>query len=222
MEKLELYRRISAESDQQHALNLSSSMQIIFKFLILRELINLQALNKRSYRRYVPQTMPERLHLDDLFDVSVLERIRCGTRILLFGAEAKQLMAMSLATNYSQKVMECNFDYGMTYFSLFKTEGYGVKMARINAHRIIIMAQNHAALLDFRRLQKIELLADCPLRSDSAAYTNIVYMLEPSTGKQCIYRTNVHKKRLVILRYDIEEDEWSQVAESEPLKKNAN
>ena len=118
--------------------------------------------------------------------------------------------------------MECNFEYGMTYFSLFKTEGYGVKMARINSYRIIIMAQNHVALLDFRRLHKMELLADCPLRSDSAAYTNIVHMLEPSTGKQCIYRTNVHKKRLVILRYDIEENEWSQVAESEPLKKNAN
>ena len=45
--------------------------------------------------------MPKSLYLSDLFDVSALERIRCGTRILLFGAEAKQLMAISLATNYS-------------------------------------------------------------------------------------------------------------------------
>ena len=76
-------------------------MQVIFEFLTLPEVITLQQLNKRCYRRIVPHAMQRSLFVRDHFDVSVLERLKCGNRILLFGMVPKKLYACSLASNYS-------------------------------------------------------------------------------------------------------------------------
>ena len=83
--------------------------------------------------------MPIQIKVLDHFDTSVIDRLRCGTRILLFGHEAKKVQICSLLTNYSHKSLDCNFVGGQqSLFSLFQTEGYGSKTARIGLSQLYI------------------------------------------------------------------------------------
>ena len=83
------------------------------------------------------------------------------------------------------------------------------------------MAQNHVAMLDLRKRMKIELLPGTALRSDSAAYTNLVHVIEPASKKSCVYRVNKIKTKLYLLRFAIDAEVWEQVADVN-LAKNAN
>lgn len=67
----------------------------------------------------------------------------------------------------------------------------------------------------------MELLKECPLVSDSA-YTNIVYVAEEQQQtrkvdrkivKNYIYRVGKVKQNLVLVRYDIDKDEWERLGE---------
>ena len=61
----------------------------------------------------------------------------------------------------------------------------------------------------------MELLNDCPLLAD-AGYTNIIFTDDPSGRKPkgFVYRISKLKTKLVLVRYDVEEDEWEQLAET--------
>ena len=147
--------------------------------------------------------MPLTLNVAAHYDHTVLERLECNLRILLFGKNPRELLACTLGSNYNAKVVECNFDEGQTLFSLFKSEAYGTKSARISDNRMIVVAQNHAAEIDLKRRFNIELLPSSPLKADSAAYTNIVHIVEPASKKSCIYQFNKNKSKMVLLRYDV-------------------
>ena len=63
----------------------------------------------------------------------------------------------------------------------------------------------------------MELLKDCPLVSD-AAYTNIVFVKDPIDKKGYIYRVAKVKASLVLMRYDLEDDEWEKLGEAKMQK----
>ena len=92
------------------------------------------------------------------YDASVMERLSCGIRVLLLGAIPQIYQMCHLGSNYSQKELPCNFAEGVTYFSLFKTEGYGSKTARISDSQFVCIAQNHTAILDVNKALSMELL----------------------------------------------------------------
>lgn len=100
-------------------------------------------------------------------------------------------------------------------FSLFQTEGYGSKTALISANEYICINQNHTAKVDLELLQKCEIMADCPLRSEFGAYTNILHVRDPTDQNQkYIYRLSRNKKVSVLMRLDIKENVWEQLGET--------
>ena len=46
------------------------------------------------------------------YDDTVFENLKCGTRVLLLGAEPKIIQILSLYSNYTQTNMNCNFEEG--------------------------------------------------------------------------------------------------------------
>ena len=46
------------------------------------------------------------------YDDTVFDNLKCGTRVLLLGAEPKIIQILSLYSNYTQTNMNCNFEEG--------------------------------------------------------------------------------------------------------------
>ena len=77
------------------------------------------------------------------------------------------------------------------------------------------MTSIHMAKLNMKWSNKMELLKDCPLQGD-ASYTNIVFSEDNLNKKKqgFIYRVSKYKTKLVLLRYDIEDDNWERIGET--------
>ena len=66
-------------------------------------------MNKKCYKivTYCIQSMK---FVD--YDSSVMDRLSCETRVLLFGATPQLFQMCNLASNYTQKELPCNFMEG--------------------------------------------------------------------------------------------------------------
>lgn len=81
-------------------LSKSAAMQVIFEYLPMRQVVQLQIVNKKCYK-IVGYCVKSMKFVD--YDSTVKDRLSCGTRVLLLGAESQVFHICSLATNYSQK-----------------------------------------------------------------------------------------------------------------------
>lgn len=93
-------------------------MQIVFQYLPQTDVILLQLLSKRYYKRV--EMYMKVVKVAD-YDTSVFARLKQDARLLLMGGRAKKFTMSSLATNYTPKDFDCNFAGGQTLFSLFQT-----------------------------------------------------------------------------------------------------